>query len=91
MKTPEIGGEVHARPADAPPVNQRSLRLGLLLRRLAERGRLQLRMIGEFVLSQDFDFVVGEIGFRQVRALLQHHHAKAAGRKLLGEDAAGCA
>ena len=48
-------------------------------------------MVGELVLSQGFDFVVREICFRQIGPLLQDNHAKAVGRKFLGEDSAGSA
>ena len=84
MKTPEIRREVHAGPANASPINQGALRLGFFVGRLAEGIGLKLRMVGELVLGQDFDLVVSKIGFRQVRALLQHNDAKAVGRKLLG-------
>ena len=90
VKSPEIRREVHAGPADASPVNQRALRLCFFVRRLAEGVRLKLRMIGELVQCQNFDFVVVKIGFRQVRALLQHNDAKPVRRKFLSDDPAGC-
>ena len=48
-------------------------------------------MIGELVLSQDFNFIVREIRFQQIGALLQHNNAEAVGRKFLGKNAAGSA
>src|SRR5262249_28086873 len=54
MEAPEIRGEVIARAADGTPVNESALRLGFLVRRLAEGVWLQLRMIGQKIFLQDF-------------------------------------
>src|SRR5260370_4686886 len=83
---PEIRREVHARPADTSSINDRALRLGFFIRRLAERIRLKLRMIRELVMPQDTNFVVTNIRFRQIRALLEHNDANAARRKFLCHD-----
>ncbi len=89
VKSPEIRRKVHARTADASAISQRSLGPAFLVRRLAKRVRLQLRMIGELILRKDLDFAVCEIRFRQIGALLQHHHAKPVRRKFLGQDSSG--
>ncbi len=89
MEAPVVRGEMDAGPADHPAVDVRAMSLGFVLRRLAESSGLKLRMIGELVPVHYFDFVVGEIRFRQVRSLLENHHAKAVRRKLLGKHTAG--
>ncbi len=80
---------MHAGPADHSPVNIRAMALRFVLRRLAKRSGLQLRMIGELVPLHDLNFVVREIRFGEVGPLLQHHHAKAIGRKLLRQHPSG--
>ena len=89
MEAPEIRGEVDAGATDASAVYQRALRLGFVIRRLAECGWLKLWMVGELVLTEDFNFVVREIRFGQVGALLQNDNAETVGGKFLGEDSAG--
>ena len=46
-------------------------------------------MIGQKIFLEDFDFVVNEIRFGEVRTLLEHDDAKAVAGKFLGQDAAG--
>ncbi len=89
VEAPIVRREVHASPADTAAIDQRALRFGLLVRRLANRSRLKLWVVGELVLGKDFDFVVCEIGLGQIGALLENNHAKAIGGKFLGQDAAG--
>ena len=82
---------MHAGPAHAAAINKCALGLGLFVGRFANRRRLLLGMIGELVQRQNFDFVVREIGFAQVRALLKDHDAKTVRRKLFSQNAAGSA
>src|SRR5256885_14676611 len=77
VKAPEIRGEMDAGAADATSVNQSALRLGFFLGGLAEGTGLQLGMIGQKVFANNLDFVVREIGFGEVRALLKDHDAEA--------------
>ena len=46
-------------------------------------------LIGQEIFVEDFYFVVSEIGFGEIRALLENDDAEAVGGKLLGQDAAG--
>ena len=88
VEAPEVCGEMYAGAADTAAVDKRALRLGSFIGRFANGGRLQLGMIRKLVQGHDFDFVVGEIGFCQIRTLLENHDAKTVGGKLLGQDAA---
>ena len=91
MKSPVVGGKVHARAAHTSAVRCYSLRNGFLLSRLSKRTGLQHRMVGEQVFLQNFDLVVDKIRLPQVRTLLQHHHAKSIRGQRLGQNATGSA
>ncbi len=89
MEAPEIRGEVHAGAAHQASINEGPLRLGFFVGRFAERSRLELGLVGEQIFADDLDLVVHEVGLGEIRALLEHHHAKTVGRELLGQNAAG--
>ena len=89
METPIVGSEMHGAAADAATVHHRRLRVGLVLRSLAESSRLELRLVGQSVLKEDMQIVVIELVGSQVRPLLKDHHAKAVAGEFLGENAPG--
>ncbi len=76
MKAPVVCGEVHGGATDAPAIGDRALLLRFVIRSFTEGIRLQFGMIREQVFLQDFDFVVREIGFREVGALLEDDNTK---------------
>ncbi len=88
VKAPEIRGEVHAGAADAAAVDEGALGLGLFVGRFAEGSGLKLGLVGEQVFADDFYFIVDEIGFGQIRTLLEDDDAEAVSGELLGHDAA---
>src|SRR3984893_4559202 len=88
VEAPKIGGEVHAGATDTTAINEGALRLGFFVWRFAEGSGLQLWLVGEQILVEDFYFVVDEVGFGEVRALLEDDDAEAVGGKCLGNDPA---
>ncbi len=82
---------MHAGAADQTAIDEGSLRLGCFGRSLAKSIWLELGVIGEEVFVKDFDFVVREVGFGEIRALFQHDHAKSVFGQFLGKNATGCA
>src|SRR6267154_6255248 len=89
VEAPEICSEVHAGAADEASIDEGALGLGFFVGRFAERGGLELGLVGEEIFVDDFYFVVNKIRLGEIRALLEHDDAKAVGGKLLGHDAAG--
>jgi hypothetical protein len=89
VEAPKICGEMDAGATDQAAVDDRALGLGFFVGRLAKRVGLQLGMIRKQVFAQYLYFVVGEVGFGKVRALLQDYNAEAVFRQFLGDDAAG--
>ncbi len=61
---------------------------GFLRRAGAEGVRLLLMVVGERLLIDALDLVVGEVRLFEVRPLLQDDDAKAGGGKFFGDDAA---
>ncbi len=44
-------------------------------------------MIGELVLGPNFDFIMGEIGFRKIGTLFENHHPESVSRELFSKNA----
>src|SRR6202022_432066 len=88
VEAPKIAGEVHAGATDTTAINEGALRLGFFVWRFAEGSGLQLWLVGEQILVEDFYVVVDEVGFGEVRAMLEDDAAEAVGGKFLGRDAA---
>ncbi len=82
---------MHASAADEPTIDQRPLRFSLFLRSFAKGIGLQLGMIGEQILLENFYFVMDEILFREVRPLFENYHAETVSGQLFGENASGSA
>src|SRR5712672_31192 len=89
VEAPEICSEVHAGAADEASIDEGTLGLGFFVGRFAERSGLELGLVGQEIFVDNFYFVVNEIGFGEIRALLKHDDAKSVGGKLLSHDAAG--
>src|SRR5260370_42459049 len=89
MEAPEIRRQMHAGAADEASIDEGALGLGLFVGRFAERSGLELGLVGEEIFVDDFYFVVNEIGFREIGALLKHDDAKTVSGKLFVHDAAG--
>src|SRR5260370_1363130 len=66
----------HGRGWERMAIGHRALLLRFVIRSLTEGVWLQFGMIREQVFLEDFDFVVREIGFREVGALLEDDDTK---------------
>jgi len=89
VEAPEVRGEMHTGAADEAAVHESALLFGCIARSFTESIGLQLGVIGEQILLQNFDFVVDEIIFCEVGPLFENDYAEAVAGQFLGENAAG--
>src|SRR6266481_8393135 len=89
VETPEVGGEVDAAAADATAIENGLLFPGGFLGRLAESDGMDVDLVGEQALDEDFSFVVREIFFAEIFALFEDNHAETVGGEFFRKDASG--